>query len=71
MFILLQNNFTLFSLQIQVTECIAKPKKWFALVYFSAETNFRVVNLILLTVLISVTALNQIQYLLCIMNVVL
>ena len=27
MFILLQNNFTLFSLQIQVTECIAKPKK--------------------------------------------
>ena len=24
---LLQNNFTLFSLQIQVTECILKPKK--------------------------------------------
>ena len=27
MSILLQNNFTLFSLQIQVTECIVKPKK--------------------------------------------
>ena len=27
MFILLQNNFTLFSLQIQVTECVLKPKK--------------------------------------------
>ena len=24
---LLQNNFTLFSLQIQVTECVLKPKK--------------------------------------------
>ena len=27
MSILLQNNFTLFSLQIQVTECIVKPRK--------------------------------------------
>ena len=27
MSILFQNNFTLFSLQIQVTECIVKPRK--------------------------------------------
>ena len=39
-----------------------KPKKMSASIYFPVETNSRIVNRILLTVLISVTALNKIKF---------
>ena len=38
---LLQNNFTLFSLQIQVTECIVKPKKMICVGILFSRNEFR------------------------------
>ena len=37
---LLQNNFTLFSLQIQVTECVLKPKKMVCVGIFFSRNEF-------------------------------
>lgn len=63
---LLHDNFTLFSLQMQVTECKSKVNG-LRRYTFQAETNFRILNLILLSVVISVTALI-LQFWLRIMN---